>query len=94
MIKKQTLGLEAVVGRYNIYVVVSRYAKEIPSMIMLAVKILGEQHTVAVLPGDQDDAPELCLRELSVLYDEYVRLGRTLTQYESEYLLGLAVTVH
>jgi len=49
---------------------------------------------VAVLPGDQDDAPELCLRELSVLYDEYLRLGRTLTQYESEYLLGLAVTVH
>lgn len=63
-------------------------------MITLAVNILGENHIVAVLPGDEEHAPELCLRELSVLYDEYLRLGRTLTPYEAEFLLDLAHTVH
>ncbi|HEX4975838.1 MAG TPA: hypothetical protein VFV48_08135, partial [Pseudomonadales bacterium] len=30
------------------------------SMITLAVNILGENHIVAVLPGDEEYAPELC----------------------------------
>lgn len=63
-------------------------------MITLAVTILGEDHIVAVLPGDEEHAPELCQRELSVLYDEYLRLGRTLAPYEAKYLLDLAHTVH
>jgi len=63
-------------------------------MITLAVDILGEQHVVAVLPGDEDEPLTLRPRQLSVLYDEYIRLGRTLTEYEASQLIYIAETIH
>lgn len=63
-------------------------------MVTLAVDILGEQHIVAVLPGDEDEPPALRPRQLSALYDEYIRLGRTLTEYEASALIYIAETVH
>ncbi|MBV1872660.1 MAG: hypothetical protein KUG83_08955 [Gammaproteobacteria bacterium] len=65
-------------------------------MITLAVDILGEQHIVAVLSGEQHEAPSLRLRprQLSALYDEYLRLGRTLSEYEASRLIRIAEIVH
>lgn len=63
-------------------------------MITLAFDIQGTEHVIAVLKDEGDEHPVLKSRELSALYEEYVRLGRTLTEYESGVLIRSAQIIH
>ena len=63
-------------------------------MVTLALDIQGKEHVVAVLRNEGREEPALQPRELSAIYEEYIRLGRTLTEYESGILIEIAQTLH
>lgn len=64
-------------------------------MVTLYVEIMGKQHHIAVFNDeDLDFTSEFSERDVSILYDEYCRVGRTLTEYEAYMILNSAKTLH
>ncbi|PCJ14327.1 MAG: hypothetical protein COB04_15455 [Gammaproteobacteria bacterium] len=64
-------------------------------MITLYVEVLGQQHHIAVFKDEGQDFPEqFSERDVAILYDEYCRVGRTLTEYEAYLILDCSYVLH
>lgn len=63
-------------------------------MYTLAVEIKGEQHNIAVLHNQYGEEPRVSEKEVEALYQEYCRLGRTLSDPEARWILEAVHILH